>query len=306
MIETARFEVVREDVEVRTEDGIALRATVAEPRNTPPRAVAVFAHSMFGRRSLFEKPHADENWLQSFAGAGVRAISFDFRGHGDSGTPASKGGFWAYDDLVQRDLPAVVSAAKSRADGAPVVVVGHSLGGGIALAAQAAARIEADALVLIATLIGLPSWDPSAARRAVRYGLVDMFRRTTARVGYFPARKLRQGSDDESAPFVHDVVRFLVDDAWKSGDGTIDYRARLKHVLVPVLALASKSDRLYAPPECTKTMLREVGGSVEMRIVSEGDDGTPPPSHTELVSGKRSRCVRQSVLHWVLDRATKR
>lgn len=294
--------VHREEVEIRTADGVALRATVVEPASEEPRVVAVLAHAMFARRTEFDRPSVEEGWLDRLARAGARAIAFDFRGHGDSGTPASKGGFWSYDDLVQRDLPAVVGAARARAEGAKVVIVGHSMGGSVALAAQGARFVEADAIVTVATHVYLPRFDRSPVRKATVYALLEGMRRTTARVGYFPARTLRQGSDDEAAPFVHDVLRFFHDDAWKSADGLHDYVASLANVHVPVLAIVSESDRVQCAPACAKEMMKHVTGPTELRLVSEGDGGSSAPSHMDLVVGEKSRCVRDLVVRWVLER----
>lgn len=296
----ARQDIAREEVEVRTEDGTSLRATVVEPVGVAPKAVAVLAHAMFARRTQFDKPSRDEGWLTALAEAGVRAIAFDFRGHGDSGTTASKEGFWSYDDLVQRDLPTLVSAARDRADGARVVVVGHSLGGHVALAAQGTALIHADALVVVASNVWLPRWDRSLARRALKAVSIEVLRRTTARVGYFPARTLRQGSDDEAAPLMHDLVRFFRDDAWKSADGNADYAASLSNITVPVLGFVSEVDRLQCAPECARAMLSSIS-SAELRVIAEGDDRrrSSIPGHMELVT--KSRAVRDAVVRFVVE-----
>lgn len=287
-----------EEIEIHAEGGAVLRATVMEPGgDTPPRAVAVLSHAMFARRTEWLKRHADGlSFADALARAGARVVAFDFRGHGDSGPAASAGGFWSFDDLVRRDLPSVVDAARLRADGAPVVIVGHSLGGSVALAATGAGLAAPDAIVAIASRIGLPRWDPSPVRRALVRAMTEAMRRTTARVGYFPARTLRQGSDDEAAPFVHDLVRFVDTDTWKSEDGAHDYGDALKDVAVPVLAFASTADRFQCPPECMKAMLGAVRRA-ELRVVSQGDDGGSAPDHMELVMA--SRAVRDAVVRFV-------
>lgn len=291
--------ITREDVEIRTEDGIALRATVAEP-TARPRVTAVLAHAMFARRTQFDRPAPEQGWIETLARAGARAIAFDFRGHGESGTSASRGGFWSYDDLVQRDLPAVVAAARARSDDAPVVVVGHSLGGSTALASQGAGLLHADALVVLATSVWLPRFDSSIPRRAIKAAIVEGMRRTTARVGYFPARLLRQGSDDEAAPFIHDIVRIVRDDVWKSTDGAHDYVEALAHVDVPVLGFTSAADRLQCAPECAKAMLAKVPRA-ELRVVSERDEKGGVPDHMQLVT--RSKNVRDAAVRWIVERA---
>lgn len=292
-------DIVREEVEIHTADGISLRATVCEPRGAAPKAVCVFAHAMFARRTQFDKPTKQEGWLETFASAGVRAIAFDFRGHGDSGKPASQGGFWSYDDLVLRDLPAVVGAARDRAGDAPVIVAGHSLGGHTSLAAQGIGKLGADALILVAAAPWIPRFDRSLARRALKFATLEALVKTTARVGYFPAKKLGQGSDDEAAPYMHDLARFCRKNVWCSEDDRYDYFAGLANVDIPIASFASRADRIQCVPECAEALLATVKGTSVLRVLETGDSGGAAPNHMELVT--RSREVRNAALRFALD-----
>src|ERR1700677_65241 len=79
-----------EVVEVRTTDGWSLRADLDEPAGEPV-GVAVLAHAMMARRTEFDRPQG-AGLRQRLVARGWRVISFDFRGHGDSGPRASEGG----------------------------------------------------------------------------------------------------------------------------------------------------------------------------------------------------------------------
>jgi predicted alpha/beta hydrolase len=160
--------------------------------------VAVLAHAMFARRTEFERP-AGSGLAPFLANRGWRTIAFDFRGHGDSGPSAADGGSWSYDDLVLGDLPAVVLCARDRAKRVPVAVVGHSLGGHVALASQGIGRIGADAIVAIASNVWMRSLEPSRMRWALKRAMLEAIEGVCARRGYFPARALRLGSDDEAS-----------------------------------------------------------------------------------------------------------
>src|SRR5580704_6377402 len=121
-----------EPVEIRTADGVTLAATVMEP-NAETRGTVVMAHAMFARQSAFR-------WVgPMFRDRGWRVVTFDFRGHGKS--PCST---YGYDDFVQRDLPAVIACARMRSRDRPVALVGHSLGGHVALAALGCELTELD------------------------------------------------------------------------------------------------------------------------------------------------------------------
>ena len=287
-----------EAIEVRTEDGHALRAYVREP-TAKCVGVAVLAHAMFARSSQFERPPG-RGLAPFLSEQGWRTVAFDFRGHGKSGASASNGGRWTYDDLVRRDLPCVVECARARKKrGEPVVVIGHSLGGHVAMAAQGLGILEADALVAIATNVWLPHFEPSFLRwSAKRASLRAMAAITTSR-GFFPARTLRMGSDDESAAYVSAIVRSVQEGRWTSDDGRDDYEQALENIKVPVLGVASVADRLNCHPVCAERMLAKCGGRREFHLITHGDAGAPPPGHMELVTGEHARGVWSGIARFL-------
>jgi len=265
-----------EGVEVHTEDGVVLRALLREPAARMV-GTAVMAHAMFARSSEFERA----GFAAFFASRGWRTVAFDFRAHGDSGGTASPHG---YDDLVFRDLPAVVHAARARARQKPVVVVGHSLGGHVAMAAQGVGAMYADAIVGLASNIWLPELEPSLALRATKRAAMKAVLRVVDRAGHYPARALRMGSDDEPAPYMRDLARFTLEGAWRSRDGRHDYLSSLSRVDVPVYAIASDGDWLMARPDCVRRFHAHASGPVEVDRVQRSDDGRRAPGHMGVVT----------------------
>ncbi len=277
-----------EELEIRTEDGVALRGRLLAPEGKA-RGTVVMAHAMFARQGAFFRP-AGEGVADLFALRGWRVVTFDFRGHGESGPgKAAEGARWSYDDLVRLDLPAVVASARARSGRAPVAVLGHSLGGHVALAAQGTGRMHADALVGVAANVWLRELERSALVWALKMATLRAFEETTRRRGYFPARALRQGSDDEAEDYVADLVRFAREGAWRSRDGKDDYLAALARVTVPVYAIASRGDRLNARPRSVEAMLRFCAGPRAFDRVAAGDGGDPAPGHAALVTTTAAR-----------------
>ena len=86
--------------------------------------------------------HAWKGTGEALAGAGMRTYSLDARGHGDSDWSAT--GAYEQDAMVS-DLVAVTEALN---DPQPVLV-GASMGGGVALCAVGEDRVDARALVLV-------------------------------------------------------------------------------------------------------------------------------------------------------------
>lgn len=287
-----------ETIEIRTADGTTLFADVSEP-NDGARGIAVLAHAMFARRTTFHRPEG-RSLAALFSGAGYRTVSFDFRGHGESAPKARDGGAWSFDDLVRVDLPAVVACARARGDALPLVVVGHSLGGNVALAAQGLGVLGADALVVIAANMWNRGHEPSLRRWLAKRAIVLGFDALLRRRGYFPARRLRVGSDDECARYMAALSRVVRTGLWTSDDGRDDYRALTANITVPVAAVASDGNRLFCRPDCAERMIEKVAGPKLLERVRHADDGGAAPGHMGIVTSGKAQEPYRRVIRWLL------
>lgn len=289
-----------ESIEVRTRDGWSLRADVLEPAR-PPRGIAVLAHALMARRSEFDRPSGsglahflvDRDWT---------VVTFDFRGHGDSRPPSSVPAAQChYDDFVAVDLPAVCDFARWQLPDRPLVVVGHSLGGNVALAAVGSGAITIDAVVGLGAAVWLPQLEPSLARWLAKRATLATGMAVAKRLGRFPARALRIGSDDETRACIADLERFATTGRWTSADGAVDYWTSLERVRIPVLQVVSRGDRFECAPECGRRFVARCPGRHDVFEVAAGDDGSPPPNHMGLVTGGRARSVWAQMTSWLAD-----
>lgn len=281
-----------EEIEIRTSDGVSLRATAEEPV-LRTRGTVLLAHAEFASRQSFLR---DGRGLASFlVGQGFRILAFDFRGHGES---VAEEGEVTYDAFIRHDLAAVAECARARWKG-PLVVVGHALGGHVALAARGVRSIDVDAIVAVATNVWLPRFEPSLLRwQAKRAAMAYVASMVEAR-GHFPARALGLGTDDESARVMRAAIRTAREGTWTSDDGAIDYVRALADVRIPVLAIASKADKLRCVPECAERMLECTAGIRDMHVIAHDDRGGPAPGHMSLVTGRRSSHVWEAIAAWL-------
>lgn len=289
--ETAPPRASYEELEIRTEDGVALRALLDDPpEGTDVKGTIVLAHAMFARKSSFGKRDAP-GLAGAIRSAGFRTIAFDFRGHGDSTLPKERAD-WGYDELVRFDLPAVVGCARAHSDERPVIVVGHSLGGHVALAAQGTGRLDADAIVGVAANVWLPELEPSRVRRLAKCLTTKVTLTLADRFGRVPARRFRFGSDDAAHAYIHDLFRVVTKERWESTDGNDDYFAALANVRIPVANVLGSRDLLMCTPAAGEAFIARCRGPVRTFHADAG--------HMDLVKRPDARARILDAIAWAL------
>ncbi len=106
-----------------------------------PRAVIVALHGMNDYSQAFAHPAA---WWA--AESGITTYALDQRGFGRS----PNFGYWVGEATMVADLRAAIAAARAKHPGVPVFALGHSMGAGVILAAEAQSPLGADGLILAA------------------------------------------------------------------------------------------------------------------------------------------------------------
>jgi alpha-beta hydrolase superfamily lysophospholipase len=133
-------------------DGTTLRTRSWAPGQAgPSKAVVLLVHGLGEHSGRYE--HVGDG----LAAAGYRVESFDLRGTGASGGRRMWVDRW---ERVHEDLEARLAAARQVASSRPLVLLGHSLGGLIALGYVIGERPKPDLLVVSAPGLedGLPAW----------------------------------------------------------------------------------------------------------------------------------------------------
>jgi predicted alpha/beta hydrolase len=272
------------------------------PAEGPSRGIALLAHAMMVDRRSMDRPSGD-GFASYLARAGWEVYLLDVRGHGASGPRVEEGGSWTYDDIVQRDLPAALSAVRKREGKEPVIVVGHSLCGHASPAAEGCGFYTRppDAHVLLSANMWLPSLEPSWWRRRKKAFTTWLASVLSRLFGRFPSRLIRMGPADEPRVYMDDIRRFWREDRWGSKDGQHDYLQGMKGVAGPVLSLVGAGDKLLAHPTGAANWAGHLGPErVDFRVLRRGLYGLPfDPDHMSLVTDLRARPVWDEIIRWM-------
>jgi pimeloyl-ACP methyl ester carboxylesterase len=130
---------------LQARDGTALAYRSYEPQTAKDSRVAVLVHGSAGHSASV---HAIGKAL---AAAGIPALAIDVRGHGRSGTRGDIG----YVGQLRDDLADAVAYFRKTRPEARFTLIGHSSGGGFALAFAASPRAELfERYVLLAPYLG--------------------------------------------------------------------------------------------------------------------------------------------------------
>ncbi len=205
----------------------------------------------------------------TLAESGLNVAVMEQRGQGDSALRPGRRHNWGFADVLDNDLPALLEWAEAQRPGAPLYLMGHSLGGHFAAITAGRFADRISGLLLVAT--GSPWWkafqgasaqpDAKSVRRLIRLiptaGLL---------FGYFPGKRIGFGGDE---------ARGIMND-WRSLAKRNRYRAR---------GLAEDLDAGVA------------GYSGPVLAVRLADDGLAPRASVKAVTDKfRNAPLSQRVI----------
>ncbi len=260
------------------------------PAPEAPRGVVVAGHAMMCDQRTLDRPRGG-GLASVLAAAGLVTYTFDARGHGQSGPLAADGGRYTYEDFVEGDIPAMVRWAKARHPDLPLSIVGHSLIGHAAmlwLGQNPDAPVAA--IVGFAPNLWARELEPSRLVWWQKRATTEAWAAFTRLYGYFPVRRLGMGTDDESAAYVLDFLRYVRSGIYRKHDGA-DYLAGLRNIRAPVLAFVGSEDDLLCHPAACARFLATIPDH-ELRIVQGAD-------HRALVTDERHRPVWQAAADWL-------
>jgi predicted alpha/beta hydrolase len=185
-----------------------------------------------------------EPLFETAAARGIRLFGLELRGRPRSSTTDVRRHDWGYATIIEQDLPAAF-AQSPLGEVEHLTVVGHSLGGLLALTATGAGILKPERIMTAAS---------GAAHHSSRDGLVPRLQRRlitptaagiTRVLGYFPGDRLGFG-DRQPRTMIGDWRREARYNRFVFANTDTDYEEALHHMAVPVLQLSLEGDALVS------------------------------------------------------------
>ncbi|AGZ44822.1 alpha/beta hydrolase [Actinoplanes friuliensis DSM 7358] len=219
---------------VASTDGLTL---TVEEYGTPGQSATIVFLPALGVPLAYYRP-----LFEAWVARGRHVVGVELRGMPQSPVSDLRRDSFGYAHLLREDLPAIFAdPAVAAAD--RIVLVGHSLGGQLALLSGAAGTVRADAVVALATGTSSPAARRTRLGRASRAAGIRFVGAVTCSLGYWPGHRLG---------FAGRQPRTLMND-WGyeartgryrlRGDYT-DYEAALSTLPVPALLVGIAGDRM--------------------------------------------------------------
>ena len=285
-------------------------------RRSGRRAAVVLVHGIFVNSRIFNLDD-DQGLARYLARDGFDVWNLSLRGTGRSLNPLRGGPkSWTLDDIVERDLAAVLRHVQKESGSSKILCLGYDIGGLLLygyLERRGGAGVAALVTVGAPATFDQPQQEPM--KRLLRLEDSPFLKRAFLSLNApFFARLL--------IPFLPKMERFfynpenideevktrLLDDAlaeihpgvldhlllmirrgeFVSARGDFSYRKALGKIRLPILLVGGEGD-MVAPPESLRVVHRAVGSKDRtLRIVGAGPK-SPSYGHVDLLVGRKAR-----------------
>jgi pimeloyl-ACP methyl ester carboxylesterase len=278
----------------------------------------------------FDPPYS---LAHAFAAAGFEVFSVDWRGAGVSRAPRAWQRFlFDADDLIAQDGPALLAHALQRTGASQAFWVGHSLGALVGygvLGGPDVDRIRGICALGAPVFFRYTGWVVRLARLALWLAWPLAFRQRWISIALAPflgrvtlpltevllnpkaiaPRVLRKMYCNLVSSMGYRLLRQLDDwsrnDAFRSRDGRIDYRDRLRQVTTPALVMGGSQDALATPQAVLRQAELLASEDKTVMLFGRENGETLEYGHGDLLFGEHAPMeVYPRILRWVADRAS--
>lgn len=225
-------------------DGSKTAISIFTSISANPLTPVIILLPAMGVRAAYYKTFA-----QQITDKGYHIVSADLRGLGHSSVRPSRKNDFGYKEIINIDLPVIVATVQERFVNHPIYMMGHSLGGHMAILYAALHPQKLKGLLF--TAAGYPyykSW--GKWRGLVMLPLTQMFYGISKVVGYFPGKYVGFGGK-EARTLMRDWSYLARTGNFRITGSNQDFEALIGEIQLPVLSISFEGDD-FAPPKAVK------------------------------------------------------
>ncbi len=241
---------------VTSADGVVNTLFATAPGVVTADAPIILIKPALGVRASFYAAFFD-----ALAPHGIRAATVDWRGHGRSSERPSRQVDFGYRELLELDLPAELAALREAFPDAPIILLGHSLGGQLSFLHAAASPGSVAGVLAVACCSVY--WRTYGKRPSPGVWLFTRFARwSSALLGVFPGEKIGFGGR-EARTVMRDWAHQAATGRYEPLGSEVDYETALARSTTPGRIITIEKDS-YAPWPAAEHLRRKMGeGTVD-------------------------------------------
>jgi predicted alpha/beta hydrolase len=185
---------------------------------------------------------------------GCHVVVSELRGHeAEGGRRPGRSYDFSYHEMMAEDWPQAIAAVKARFAGAPLYLLGHSLGGQVSALYAANHPGSVDGLILIACCsIHWKLWGSAFLAYSQAATL------TARLLGHFPGKVFRFAGR-EARGVIADWARQARTGDFRTGRHRVNHKDALAAMTLPVLAISLQGD-FFAPKHAMDDLLAKFSG----------------------------------------------
>ncbi|HRJ60034.1 MAG TPA: alpha/beta fold hydrolase [Azospirillaceae bacterium] len=286
--------MIVESISIPCRDGFQLAATLRLPASTRAARGLVIINCATGVAARYYRRYAE-----FLTGHGLAALTWDYRGVGDSRPENLRGCRIRWRDWGELDFDAVVNWARARDPSGLVAVVGHSIGGFLPGFAAAAPRV--DRYLTVGAQYAY--WRDYAAHARARLWIkwhVAM-PALTALWGYFPGRRLGWLEDlPAGVAYEWSFRRARMERSYPLAERA-GVLARFAAVRAPILALAASDDEYATLSALRRGLAYYIGAERKCLSLSPEELGREAIGHFSLFHVNYQEPFWPTTISWLRD-----
>lgn len=288
-----RSRLDQQPFEVRCSDGVVLRGDFWNTEARPTQGTVIINPATGAPARYYHR------YAAFLAGHGFDAVTYDYRGVARSAPGSLRGCRYRWRDWGELDFDAVLRLALARNEGAPLLVVGHSIGGVLPGFSENGHLI--DRMLTVGAQFG--HWRdyalPSRAKLFLKWHVA--MPALAAICGYFPGKALGWSEDLPAGVALDWAFRRNRLETGHPPHERDDLLRRLSAVHAPILALTLTDDPIATPRAVGRALSYFTNALKTEALLSPGDFYQQSIGHFGLFHERQSADFWLDSLVWLRD-----